>query len=52
MPVITIETPKITKEQKQQIVKESVTSASKILKFRFWCKDFTKLKIATFSPEY
>lgn len=31
MPVITIESPKITKEQKEQLVKEFVTSASKIL---------------------
>lgn len=33
MPVITIETPKITKEQKEEIIKEFVTSASKILNF-------------------
>ena len=31
MPVITIEGGKITKEQKEQLVKEVVTSASKIL---------------------
>lgn len=31
MPVITIEGPKITKEQKEQLVSEFVTSASKIL---------------------
>lgn len=31
MPVITIETPKVTKDQKEQLVKEFVISASKIL---------------------
>ncbi|WP_238883307.1 4-oxalocrotonate tautomerase DmpI [Clostridium sp. YIM B02551] len=31
MPVIQIDGPKITKEQKEQLVKEFVTSASKIL---------------------
>ena len=31
MPVITIESPKVTKEQKEQLVREFVTSASKIL---------------------
>jgi 4-oxalocrotonate tautomerase len=31
MPVITINCPKVTKEQKSMLVKELVTSASKIL---------------------
>lgn len=31
MPLMTIETPKITKQQKEQLVNEFVTSASKIL---------------------
>ena len=34
MPVITIEISKITKEQKEQLVKELVTKASEILQIR------------------
>lgn len=42
-----LETLDITYHQPQDILRDPY-----VFEFWFWCKTFTKLKIATFLPEY